>query len=88
MSLFYVNIHAIWQLNCFFSCVGGDFSGGEDSSIERVECWATEGIWGTAAGTAEDVQRGDRGFAGTDIWPNKHSHNALLSNFCKNCTAW
>lgn len=60
--------------------VGGDFSGGQDSSIERAECKATEGIRGTAAGTAEEIQRGDRGSAGTDITKQTDTHNALLSN--------
>lgn len=63
--------------------VGRVFSGGQDSSIERAECKATEGIWGTAAGTAEEIQRGDRGSAGTDI-----TRRADTNKFSKNCTAW
>lgn len=60
-------------------CVGGDFSGGEHTSTEGVECEAAEGIWGTAAGTAEEVQRGDRGSAGTHNQTNRNTLHALLT---------
>ncbi len=50
-----------------FLYVGSSSQEDKTRAIKRAECKATEGIWGTAAGTAEEIQRGDRGSAGTDI---------------------